>query len=202
MRELRATQAVWAAASLLALACACGDGAESDLEGESPEQEAPGERPCTLVACFSDFPIELEQPETWPLGSYEVTVSVDGGEPETCLVELGDAPPASGAAGFCATETFSVAYVAGGRLNVSSNRVAPWQALAADMTAPAIHRVHVERGEHVELVVTGPGGIVSQGSFAPAWGEYFSPNGFGCGPSCRNAPSQTASVELEPAFNE
>lgn len=187
---------------MLALACACGDGAEGATDGEGLERERPDDRPCTLVACFSDFPIELQQPDAWPLGSYEVSVSVDGGEPETCIVELGDAPPEGGAAGFCATQTFSVAYVAGGQLNLTSNRVAPRQLLSTETAEPAIQRVHVERGEHVELVVTGPDGIVSQGSFAPAWGDYFSPNGLECGPNCRNAPSQTAIVELAPAFNE
>lgn len=199
----RATKrSVWALASLVVLACACGDGESSTEPGPGSERDDPAGRPCTLVACFSDFPIELEQNAAWPLGNYEVSVSVDGGEPESCVIELGEAAPTTSRADDCATETFTVAYTTGDRLLLTSNRVISRLGSALETAAPAIHRVHVERGEHVELVVTGPGGIVSQGSFAPAWGEYFSPNGFECGPNCRNAAPQTAAVELPAAFNE
>jgi hypothetical protein len=191
-----------AVASLVVLASACGDGESSTEPDVGSEQDDPSGRSCTLVACFSDFPIELEQTDAWPLGNYEVSVSVDGGEPESCIIELGaDAPPA-GRAGRCPTETFTVAYTAGDRLVMTSNRIISRLGSSVQLAQPAIQRVHVERGEHVELVVTGPGGILSQGSFAPAWGEYFSPNGFECGPNCRNAAPQTAAVELPAAFNE
>ncbi len=189
-----------AAASMVALACACGDGEVSVAEPGSEQDDSEG-RPCTLVACFSDFPIQLEQPDAWQFGSYEVSVSVDGGEPETCIVELGDAPTPRGAARFCATQLFTVAYVTGGQRAMSSNRHLDQQGSLPE-TVAAIRTVHVERGEHVELVVTGPGGIVTQSSFTPAWGEYFSPNGFECGPNCRDAAPQTAAVERPADFNE
>jgi hypothetical protein len=76
---------------------------------------------CGAVACDSDFAIELEQPEAWPLGTYEVFVAVAGGAMESCVIELGG-PAVDGAKDFCAAGSFTLAYVTGGRLNRSSNR--------------------------------------------------------------------------------
>jgi hypothetical protein len=50
--------------------------------------------------------------------------------------------------------------------------------------------------------VVGPDGLVSQGTFEPAWGEYFYPNGPECSPSCRNAPPQALAVELPEAVSD
>ena len=52
------------------------------------------------------------------------------------------------------------------------------------------------------VIVTGPDGIVSQGTFEPAWGEYIYPNGPECAPSCRNAPPQALAVQFPEAAAE
>ncbi|MEY4548262.1 MAG: hypothetical protein RL685_4457 [Pseudomonadota bacterium] len=196
-------------ASALALTCACGDEDQHDHDTALrpgpyfPEGRESGPA-CTAVGCDSDFAIELEQPEAWPLGSYEVFVTVADGGMESCVIELGG-PVAGGAEGFCTAESFTVTYVTGGRLNATSNRgVGSSRDAALATGGPAIASVHVDRATATlaTVVVIGPNGLVSQGSFEPAWGEYFYPNGPECTPSCRTAPPQTLAVRLPEAVGE
>lgn len=96
-----------------------------------------------------------------------------------------------------------MAYITGGQLDMTSNRgVGSRRDFALATAVPAITTVHLEQGEQVEVVITGPSGIVSQGNIVPGWGEYFSPNGPECGPQCRTAPPQTLLVELPAVANE
>lgn len=48
-----------------------------------------------------------------------------------------------------------------------------------DTSLPGITSVHVDSPTALvaTVIVTGPDGIVSQGTFEPAWGEYNYPNG-------------------------
>jgi hypothetical protein len=188
-------------ASVLALTCACGEEAPDTTVLPEQEREDPVAPICGAVACDSDFLIELEQPAAWPPGTYHVVVGM-GGKTESCAIELGAADAAKGP---CAAESFTVAFVTEGRVELTSNRGLPSErdrALAAG--APAITSVRVDRDEDaiVVVLVEGPSGLVSQGALQPAWGEPFYPNGPECSPRCRTAPAQTIAVELPEAVGE
>lgn len=195
-------RAVHVGMSALALACGDGEQEQTSLPGpERPELEEPSGKVCSAASCFSDFPIELEQPDGWAVGSYEIFVATPGNDPESCVIELGG-PAVGGAQGFCAAQSFTVTYVTGGQLHGTSNRVvgSP-RDFALVAAGPAIASIHVEQGDAVDIMLTGPDGYFQQGLFAPAWGDYFYPNGPECGPSCRSAPPQTLTVQ-GPAANE
>lgn len=127
---------------------------------------------CTAIGCGAPFTVHFDKPAPWPAGHYSVRVTLDGRGTE-CQA---DVPLSCEAPTPCADPAVQL-QLSGCALPASAHAITGLDVISG---APGSVKVEVADAQ----------GTLASGEWQPSYMES-APNGPGCGPACKSAPSET-----------